>query len=80
VTYPEFLRASHARAANLMWFLGAGASAAAGIPTADNLTWQLKRSIFCAQQRASVRVFDNLSSSPVRDRLNPAAATTQRPG
>jgi NAD-dependent SIR2 family protein deacetylase len=70
VTYPEFLRAYHARAANLMWFLGAGASAAAGIPTADNLIWQFKRSIFCAQQRVSVRLFDNLSSRPVRDRLN----------
>lgn len=53
-----------------MWFLGAGASAASGIPTADNLIWQFKRSIFCTQQRASVRLFDDLSSHAARNRLN----------
>jgi NAD-dependent SIR2 family protein deacetylase len=76
VTYPEFLRAYHARTANLMWFLGAGASAAASIPTADNLIWQFKRSIFCTQQRSSLRLFDDLSSENVRNRLNRYFAET----
>jgi hypothetical protein len=53
-----------------MWLLGAGASAASGIPTADNLIWQFKRSIFCTQQRASIRLLDDLSSHAVRHQLD----------
>jgi SIR2-like domain len=70
MTIEEFLRTYKVRAPNLMWFLGAGASAAAGVPTADNLTWQFKRDLFCAAQRVSVRRCEDLSSPGVRERLN----------
>ena len=70
MTYDEFLRAYRPRASNLMWLIGAGASAAAGIPTADNLIWRFKRSLFCAEQRISIKAFEDLSSPAGRERLN----------
>lgn len=38
----DFARRFALRAGNLMWFLGAGASAAAGIPTAGDMIWEFK--------------------------------------
>jgi NAD-dependent SIR2 family protein deacetylase len=66
----EFLRVYRVRAANLMWLLGAGASAAAGIPTADSLIWNFKRAIFCAEQRVSIKTCEDLSDTDVQKRLN----------
>jgi hypothetical protein len=45
------------------------ASATAGIPTAGNLIWQFKRTLFCAKQRVSVKSCEDLSSVTVRQRL-----------
>src|SRR5262249_40666072 len=45
------------------------ASAAAGIPTAGNLIWQFKRTLFCAKQRVSVKSCEDLSSVTVQQRL-----------
>ncbi len=53
-----------------MWLLGAGASASAGIPTAENLIWQFKKALFCAAQRVSPKSCDDLSSVNVQRRLN----------
>lgn len=66
----EFLRIFKVRSSNLMWLLGAGASASAGIPTAGSLIWQFKRTLFCAAQRVSVKSCEDLSSPTVRQRLN----------
>jgi NAD-dependent SIR2 family protein deacetylase len=52
-----------------MWFLGAGASAAAGIPTAFNLIWDFKRTLYCADQRVSVRACSDLGDAALRTRL-----------
>jgi NAD-dependent SIR2 family protein deacetylase len=35
----DFARRFKMRAGNLMWLLGAGASAAAGVPTASDMVW-----------------------------------------
>lgn len=37
-------------ARHLMWFLGAGASRTAGMPTANDLIWNLKRRYYCVQE------------------------------
>ena len=66
----EFLRIYPLRAPNLMWFLGAGASAAAGIPTANALIWEFKRALFCAAQKISLKTCDNLSNPVVQRRLD----------
>lgn len=70
MTLDEFLRIYKIRAASLSWLLGAGASAAAGIPTAGDLIWQFKRTLFCASQRVSVKSCEDLSNSAVQRRLD----------
>ncbi len=65
----EFLRLYPLRAKNVMWFLGAGASASAGIPTAYDMIWDFKRSIYCAAERISVRSCADLGDQAVRSRI-----------
>jgi NAD-dependent SIR2 family protein deacetylase len=65
----EFLRIFPVRAPNLMWLLGAGASASAGIPTAGSLIWQFKRRLFCTRQHISVKSCEDLSNLTIRQRL-----------
>ncbi len=52
-----------------MWFLGAGASAAAGIPTAYHMIWEFKRAIFCSTQRVPLSACADLSNPLVRSRI-----------
>jgi len=52
-----------------MWFLGAGASASAGVPTAYHLVWEFKRILFCSEQRVPVEAITDLADPAVRDRL-----------
>lgn len=49
VAADDFARRFSLRAGNLMWFLGAGASASAGIPTAQDLVWQFKQQLFISR-------------------------------
>ena len=42
----DFARRFSLRARNLMWFLGAGASASAGLPTAMDMIWEFKQALF----------------------------------
>ena len=46
----DFLRHYTQNAQHLMWFLGAGTSRTAGLPTAGDITWDLKRKYYCAQE------------------------------
>ena len=69
MTLAEFLRLYPLRAPHLMWFLGAGASASAGVPTAGQMTWDFKRTLYCSDQRMSLRACSDLSSAAVRARL-----------
>ena len=65
----EFLRLFPVRSQNLMWFFGAGASAAAGIPTAWDMIWEFKRSIFCSEQGIPISRCSNLSDDRLRRRI-----------
>lgn len=65
----EFLRIYPVRAKNLMWFLGAGASASARVATASDLIWSFKRTIYCSEQKVSPKAFDNLSDENARRRI-----------
>jgi NAD-dependent SIR2 family protein deacetylase len=66
----DFLRIFPLRAPNIMWLLGAGSSAAAGIRTAGQMIWHFKLMIFCAEQRVSVRSCPDLGEASFRERLN----------
>jgi NAD-dependent SIR2 family protein deacetylase len=57
----EFLNFYPLRAPRLMWFLGAGSSVGAGLPTAATLTWEFKRTLFCNAQKVSRVRFPDLN-------------------
>lgn len=57
----EFARIFSLLGQNIVWFTGAGASVAAGLPSAYDMTWDFKRSIFCAEQNVPISQFSSLS-------------------
>ena len=65
----DFARRFSLRARNLMWFLGAGASASAGLPTAIDMIWEFKQQLFVSQRRGSLQAVSDLSHPIVRARL-----------
>ena len=65
----DFARRFSLRAKNLMWFLGAGASASGGVPTAADMTWEFKQQLFISQRRASPQATSDLSNPIIRHRI-----------
>ena len=65
----DFARRFSLRAKRLMWFLGAGASAAAGVPTAMDMVWEFKRELYVSQQKVSRQAVADLSNPIVRAKL-----------
>jgi len=65
----DFARRFSLRAKNLMWLLGAGASAAAGIPTAGDMVWEFKQQLFISQRRVSPQAVADLSSAVTQAQL-----------
>lgn len=65
----EFLRLYAVRSPNLMWLLGAGASATSGIATAGDMVWDFKRTLYCTEQRISVRACQDLSDSLLQQKF-----------
>ena len=65
----DFTRRFALRSKNLMWLLGAGASAAAGLPTAMDMVWRFKRALFLSQNRGSSQASVDLSQPAVRSRI-----------
>jgi len=66
----DFLRVFQLRSPNIMWLLGAGASASAGIRTAGQMIWHFKQQIFCAEQRVSIKSCPDLGDAAFRARLD----------
>jgi NAD-dependent SIR2 family protein deacetylase len=65
----DFARRFTMRAANLMWLLGAGCSAAAGVPTANDMVWEFKQQLYVSQRRVSPKSVSDLSNPAVRELL-----------
>jgi hypothetical protein len=65
----EFIRLFEVRAPKIMWFLGAGASVSAGVPSAWDLIWQFKQKIYCSEQRIPIGRVADLSNSAVRSSI-----------
>jgi hypothetical protein len=57
-----------ARPQNFAWFLGAAASRAAGLPTATDIIWDLKRQYYCCEENQEITRQD-VRNSAVRDRI-----------
>jgi hypothetical protein len=57
-----------ARPQNFAWFLGAGTSRTAGLPTAADIIWDLKRRYYCQEENQDVSRQD-IQNDAVRDRI-----------
>lgn len=55
-------------APQLMWFLGAGTSRTAGMPTATDIIWDLKRKYYCVQQNQDWQTHD-ISNKAIRRKI-----------
>lgn len=53
-----------------MWFLGAGASASAGMPTAFDLIWRFKRDLYVSRSHGANQTPVDLSQEAVRHRID----------
>jgi hypothetical protein len=69
IAWDDFARRFSMRSASLMWFLGAGASASAGVPTASDMVWEFKQQLFISQRRVSPQAVSDLASPAVRVQL-----------
>lgn len=69
VSLDDFTRRFALRSKSLMWFLGAGTSASAGIPTATDLIWEFKQKLFVSQRKVPRQAVEDLGSPAVREQL-----------
>ena len=66
---PAFLRIFHLRAAQIMWFLGAGASRSAGIKTAGDMIWDFKQRLYRSQKRLPPSAITDIGELSVQRKL-----------
>jgi len=64
----DFLKSYASRPNRFAWLLGAGASRNAGMPSADDLVWELKLRLYCLNERQDVARHD-LANKAVRERI-----------
>lgn len=58
VSAEDFLQHYLQNAQHLMWFLGAGTSRSAGLPTATDIIWDLKRRYYCLHENQDLQSHD----------------------
>jgi hypothetical protein len=64
----DFIRRAAASLPRLMWFLGAGASRTAGMPTAGDIIWDLKRRYYCLHENQDLQAH-NVNNQAVRAKI-----------
>lgn len=64
----EFLQHYIQNASHLMWFLGAGTSRSAGLPTATDIIWDLKRRYYCLHENQDFQSHD-VSNSAIKRKI-----------
>lgn len=65
---PAFLR-HQLRGAQIMWFLGAGASRAAGIKTAGDMIWDFKQRLYRSQKKLPPSAITDIGEPAVQRKL-----------
>jgi len=65
----DFVRRFSARQGKLMWFLGAGASIAAGIPSAWNMIQEFKQKLYTSKNHISPKAVSDLSNPAIHSLL-----------
>lgn len=79
----DFARRFSMRSGKLMWLLGAGVSASAGILTAWDMIWRFKRELYITQRKASRHSVEDLSNPTIQAILDGFVAeseTLPKPG
>lgn len=66
---PAFLRLFQLRAAQIMWFLGAGASRSAGIKTAGDMIWDFKQRLYRSQKKLPPSAITDIGEAAVQRKL-----------
>src|SRR5438105_9370032 len=64
--FSEFARIYQVRGAQMMWFLGAGASANANVPTASDMIWEFKASLYASREKVSLAELGDLGDPRTR--------------
>lgn len=64
----EFIRTIVRAAPQTMWLLGAGASRSAGLPTATDIIWDLKRRYYCEHENQDIQAHD-VTNKAVQSRI-----------
>ena len=65
---PDFLRHFVQNSRHLMWFMGAGTSRSAGLPTANDIIWDLKLKHYCAVENQDIKAHD-INNKAVKQRI-----------
>src|SRR5216684_8211143 len=65
---PEFVRRVTPVLSHLLWFLGAGASRTAGMPTATDIIWDLKRRYYCLHENQDLQAH-NVNNQIIRAKI-----------
>ena len=66
---PAFLRLFQLRAAQIMWFLGAGAARSAGIKTAGDMIWDFKQRLYRSQKKLPPSAITDIGEPAVQRKL-----------
>src|SRR5258708_36264359 len=66
---PTFLRMFQMRKGQIMWFLGAGASRAAGIKAGGDMIWEFKRNLYCSEKKQPISAASDRAGPFVRRKL-----------
>jgi hypothetical protein len=64
----EFTGVFCARPQNFAWFLGAGASRTAGLPTATDIMWDMKRRYYCQEENQHISRQD-IQNQAIKERI-----------
>ena len=64
----EFLKHFLQNAPHMMWFLGAGTSRTAGLPTATDIIWDLKRRYYCLHENQDFQSHD-INNNTIRRKI-----------
>lgn len=68
ISQGEFLLHFIQNAPRMMWFLGAGTSRTAGMPTAMDIVWDLKRKYYCLQENQDLQAHD-INNKAIRAKI-----------
>lgn len=64
----EFLQHFTRNAAHMMWLLGAGTSRTAGLPTAEDIIWDLKCRYYCLHENQNLQSHD-INNKAIKNKL-----------